>query len=151
MTIFAKIIAGELPASIVYRDDICIAFLDIHPVARGHVLVSPLQSVSRLDELDLDTRSHLWEVARKIATAQREGLGSLAQHFLVNDGPGASQTVPHVHIHVIPRYKGDRVRTIARMIMHIGVLVLSPPINAKKRLELDAIAKKITAALGQSD
>ncbi len=149
MTIFAKIISGELPASVVHRDDTCIAFMDIHPLARGHVLVCPLKSASRLDELDLPTRSHLWEVARKVAAAQRIALGSHAQHFLVNDGKGANQTVPHVHIHVIPRYAGDRMWTVAKMIIHVGILALSPPINAKKRQELDDIARRISTTLMQ--
>ncbi len=147
MTIFAKIISGELPASIVHRDHHCIAFMDIHPMARGHVLVCPLTAVPRLDELDRETRAHLWEVSRNVAIAQRAALGSHAQHYLVNDGPGANQTVPHVHIHVIPRYAGDRLKTVARMIMHIGVLVLSPPISARKRQELDTMAAEISAAL----
>ncbi len=149
MTIFSKIISGELPASVVHRDEQCIAFLDIHPMSRGHILVCPLTAVSRLDFFCLETRSHLWEVARKVAVAQREGLGSHAQHYLVNDGRGANQTVPHVHIHVIPRYAGDRLRTVAKMIMHIGVLAISPPISAKKRRELDDIAADVIAALSR--
>lgn len=147
MTIFESIIAGQLPASVVHRDERCIAFMDIHPMAKGHILVCPLQALPHLDQLDLTMRSHLWEVARKVAGAQRRALGSQAQHYLVNDGRAANQTVPHVHIHVIPRYRGDRLRTVARMIMHVGILVLSPPISAEKRRQLDALAAKVSKAL----
>ncbi len=151
MTLFQRIAAGELPASFVHRDAHCMAFMDIHPMSPGHVLVCPLQGVARLDELDLELRSRLWELARRIGVAQRASLGSLAQHLLVNDGPGASQTVPHVHIHVIPRYRGDRLRTVARMITHIGVLLAAPPISQTKRRRLDAQAARLSEALAAVD
>lgn len=147
MTIFEKIAQGALPASMVYRDDKAMAFMDIHPVSPGHTLICPLNGVSRLDQLDDDVRAHLWELARKVAKAQREALGSQAQHFLVNDGAEANQTVPHVHIHVIPRYKGDRITTILKMILHLVVLAIAPPVSAKIRRRLDEEATKIKAAL----
>ena len=112
MTIFDHLIAGALPASFVHQDERCVAFMDISPITPGHVLVVPRQSVATLDALDAEARAHLWEVARKVGVAQRQALGSVAQHLLVNDGPGASQSVPHVHIHVIPRYGGDTLRTV---------------------------------------
>ncbi len=151
MTLFERIAAGELPASFVHRDERCMAFMDIHPMSRGHVLVCPLQGVARLDELDLALRSQLWELARRIAVAQRDGLGSVAQHLLVNDGPGASQTVPHVHIHVIPRYRGDRWRTLARIIAHVGVLLAAPPISAARRARLDEQAALLRESLARVD
>jgi histidine triad (HIT) family protein len=79
-SIFDHIIAGRLPASFVHRDAHCVAFMDINPVSRGHVLVVPLQSVATLDELDPQTLPRLWEVALRVGRAQRAGLGSLAQH-----------------------------------------------------------------------
>ncbi len=147
MTLFERIIAGELPASEVYRDDLCIAFMDIHPMASGHVLVCPLQGSARMSDLPPPTRTHLWAVADRIASAQRRALGSIAQHLLVNDGPGASQSVPHVHIHVIPRYRGDRLRTVLRIIAHIAVLNLPLPISRRQRKRLDRQAQVIAAAL----
>lgn len=147
MTLFERIAAGELPASFVHRSDRCMAFMDIHPISPGHVLVCPLEGVSRLDELSEDLRSELWELARRVAQAQRQALGSLAQHFLVNDGREASQTVPHVHIHVIPRYPGDRFRAVSRIIAHIGVLAISPPISARRRRALERQAAAIREAL----
>ncbi len=147
MSIFDRIIDGSLPASIVHRDERCIAFMDINPITSGHVLVVPLQSVATLDEVDSTTRAHLWEVARRVGAAQRAGLGSLAQHFLVNDGKDASQTVPHVHIHVIPRYGKDTVHTITRMIWHVSTLMIRRPETAARRQRLDALARKIADAL----
>ena len=148
MTLFERIIAGELPASEVHRDAACIAFMDIHPMGRGHVLVCPLIGVSTLKELNAPLRAHLWEVAQQIALAQQQALGSIAQHFLVNDGRGASQSVPHVHLHVIPRYRGDRWRTLGRIALHIGIIALAPPISAAARQRLDEQAAAIRAALG---
>lgn len=146
-TIFDRIIAGELPVSWVYQDAVCVAFMDIHPMSRGHVLVVPRLSRPTLSELDAATRSHLWEVAERIGAAQRRALGSRAQHLLVNDGKAASQTVPHVHIHVIPRYGHDALRTIAQILWHIGTLALPHREDAARRRRLDAQAAQIRAAL----
>ena len=98
MSIFDHIIAGDLPANFVHRDDICVAFMDINPISPGHVLVVPRLSVATLAELPAEVCSHLLLLGRRIGQAQQRGLGSAAQHFLLNDGRAASQTVPHVHL-----------------------------------------------------
>jgi len=146
-SIFDHIIAGALPASFVCRDAHCVAFMDINPVSRGHVLVVPVQSVATLEELDPQVLPRLWQVAVRIGAAQRAGLGSLAQHFLVNDGKDASQSVPHVHIHVIPRYPGDTARTLRRMIWHLATLKLRRGARPALREELDGTAAAIRRAL----
>ena len=150
MTIFDRIIAGQLPASFVHRDDRCIAFMDINPMTRGHVLVVPRVSVATLDELDAPTRAHLWEVALRVGQAQRTALGSRAQHLLVNDGRAASQTVPHVHIHVIPRYPGDMLRALSRIVWHITTITIRRRERAGQRARLDALASSIQAAMPAS-
>ena len=148
MTIFDHLIAGALPASFVHQDERCVAFMDISPITPGHVLVVPRQSVATLDALDAETRAHLWEVARKVGVAQRQALGSVAQHLLVNDGPGASQSVPHVHIHVIPRYGRDSARSMARLAWHLTTLMLPYRDTPAKRARLDALAAAIAGAIG---
>jgi len=150
MTIFDRIIAGQLPASFVYQDDICVAFLDINPMTRGHTLVVPRRSVPTLDLLDAAARAHLFEVVQKVSAAQRKGLGSLAQHLLVNDGKDASQSVPHVHIHVMPRYGGDMLHTVARMIWHVTTLAIPRRETSERRAELDLIAKKISDEIAKT-
>lgn len=147
MTIFDHLMAGSLPVSFVHQDAHCVAFMDINPINRGHVLVVPRQSVATLDELDAAVRAHLWEVARQVGQAQRQALGSLAQHLLLNDGKAASQTVPHVHIHVIPRYRGDTVRTLGRLVWHIGTMLLRKGVGEVRRRELDDLARQIAAAM----
>lgn len=150
MTIFSRIIAGDLPASVVYRDDRCMAFLDIAPMTAGHTLVIPLQPVQHLAELDDATLAHVWRVAREVGAAQRTALGSAAQHFLVNDGRAASQSVPHVHIHVIPRYRGDGLRAVSRMIWHATTLAVPRPETRRRRARLDALAARIADAMPDS-
>lgn len=147
MTVFDRIIQGQLPASLVHEDDVCIAFMDINPINHGHVLVVPRRSVATLAELDIGQRAHLWEVAQRIGAAQRLGLGSSAQHLMVNDGKAASQTVPHVHIHVIPRYGGDTLRTVVRLIWHVATIVMPRRETASRRRRLDSAAAAIRAAL----
>jgi len=147
MTIFERLLAGQLPASFVYRDERCAAFLDINPITRGHVLVVPRQSVATLAELDPALRNHLWETAHRIGLAQQRALGSRAQHFLVNDGRAASQTVPHVHIHVVPRYGGDTLHTLARMFWHVTTITLPRRETESRRRPLDQLAAAIAAAM----
>lgn len=140
MTVFEQLIAKKRPASFVHEDRACIAFMDINPITPGHVLVVPRQAVVTLAELDAATRQHLWEVAHRIGLAQQKALGSHAQHFLVNDGKAASQTVPHAHIHVIPRRRGDTVRAVTRLIWHVTTLLVPRPETATRRMRLDAQA-----------
>lgn len=147
MTVFDHIIAGNLPASQVHEDELCVAFLDIRPLSRGHTLVVPRKSVAELKDLNKKTRAHLWEVGHRIAAAQQAGLGSVAQHFLLNDGKGASQSVPHVHLHVIPRYEGDGIGTVARMIWHIAMLPFPPREKASDRVQFDRDAADIAAQM----
>ncbi len=147
MTIFDRLISGQLPASYVYQDDRCVAFMDINPISRGHVLVVPRLSKPTLAELDPALSNHLWQVAQRIALAQQRGLRSKAQHFLVNDGKAASQTVPHVHLHVIPRYAGDTLQTLSKLIWHITTLTIRRPETAARRQRLDELARLIREQL----
>lgn len=142
-TIFDRIIDGSLPASLIHRDELCVAFLDINPITTGHTLVVPRQSVATLAELPQATRAHLWEVVQRIGHAQRQGLGSAAQHLLVNDGKAASQTVPHVHIHVIPRHGRDTLRTLSRLFWHVTTLTVPRRETPARRARLDAVAARI--------
>jgi len=147
MTVFDRIIAGQLPASFVHQDPTCVAFLDINPITRGHVLVVPRRSVATLAELDAATRAALLETAQRIGLGQQRGLGSRAQHLLVNDGRAASQTVPHVHLHVIPRYGSDTLHTLGRLFWHVTTLTLPRPETAARRRRLDQVAAAIRAGM----
>lgn len=146
-TIFERILRRELPASFVHEDERCAAFMDIRPIAPGHVLVVSRQAVATLTELDAETRAHLFEIAHRIGLAQQEALGSRGQHVLVNDGRAASQTVPHVHVHVVPRYGGDTIAALGGLAWHLTTLVLPKPESKARRRKLDDQARAINAAL----
>lgn len=100
MTIFSKVLSGELPSDKVYEDDRCIAFRDIAPQAPTHILVIPRKPIARLSEAedsDGPLLGHLMLVAARVAKSQ----GLSDSRLVVNDGAGAGQTVFHLHIHVI--------------------------------------------------
>lgn len=100
MTIFSKILSGELPADKLYEDDQCVAFRDVAPQAPTHILVIPRKPIARLsdaEESDGPLLGHLMLIASKVAKA--EGLSDA--RLVINDGAGAGQTVFHLHVHVL--------------------------------------------------
>lgn len=106
--IFCKILAGELSASFVYRDEHCTAFMDIQPVNPGHVLVVPNAHAARLSELNPGAGGQLFQLGQRIAAAlYASGLPCEGVNFFLADGEPAGQEVFHVHLHVFPRFDGD--------------------------------------------
>lgn len=100
-TIFKKIIDGEIPATIVYEDGECLAFRDVRAQAPTHILVIPRKEISGVDAIadeDQSLLGHIWTVIPKIAKA--EGL-TTGYRVVVNNGPDAGQTVPHLHFHIL--------------------------------------------------
>ena len=105
--LFCKIGAGEIPAEKVYENERALAFLDIRPLARGHVLVIPKAHAARFADL-LPADAHaLVDVAQHAARRLERGLGVEGFTLAVNDGRPAGQEVLHVHLHVVPRSEGD--------------------------------------------
>jgi histidine triad (HIT) family protein len=105
--LFCKIAKGEVPASIVFQDEVCLAFMDIYPVTRGHCLLIPKKHFTNLLDVDLDVLSHL---ALRLAELTRKVQSGLKPEGILNaaaNGPGAGQDIPHLHFHIIPRNKGD--------------------------------------------
>lgn len=102
MTLFERIAAGQIPATLVYEDDVAIAFRDINPVAPVHVLVIPRKPIPRLSEAtaeDAALLGHLLGVCA--AVARQEGLVEGGYRVVTNNGEAAGQTVPHLHLHVL--------------------------------------------------
>jgi diadenosine tetraphosphate (Ap4A) HIT family hydrolase len=95
--VFSRIIAGELPGTFVWRDDRCVAFLSINPIATGHTLVVPVEEVDHWLDADADLVTHLFDVTRVIGLAQREAFACRRIGVII-----AGYEVPHAHIHVIP-------------------------------------------------
>jgi diadenosine tetraphosphate (Ap4A) HIT family hydrolase len=96
-TIFSRIIAGEIPATFVHRDDRCVAFMSINPLARGHVLVVPIDEIDHWIDAPADLVSHLFGVAHRIGRAQQQAFRCARVGLII-----AGYEVPHAHIHVIP-------------------------------------------------
>ncbi|MCU7650789.1 HIT family protein [Pseudomonas piscis] len=117
--IFCQIIAGALPAAVIYRDEHCMAFMDVHPLGPGHVLLIPQSHVEKLDQLPGFVRQHLYQVFDGLVPAQRRaGFGVEGTHLLVNDGRATNQHIPHAHMHLIPRRSGDGLGFAARLLLH---------------------------------
>ncbi len=106
--IFCQIIAGELDAEEVWRDDDTVAFLDHRPVFRGHVLVCPTRHVETLLELPVELMQPLLSTAQRVASAMGPALGAQGTFVAMNNV--VSQSVPHLHVHVVPRSRGDGLR-----------------------------------------
>ena len=106
--IFCDILAGVAPAQFVYRDELCVAFMDIRPINPGHVLVVPHIHAPMLSELDPAVVGHMLQVAQRVDAALRaSGLQCEGVNLFLADGRPAGQEVMHVHLHVIPRFHGD--------------------------------------------
>jgi diadenosine tetraphosphate (Ap4A) HIT family hydrolase len=109
--VFCAIEAGRAEASLVYADDTVIAFMDIRPITPGHLLVVPRGHAAHLEDLDENTGAAMWRVAHRIARAMRgSGLRVEGVNLFLADGEAAGQEVFHVHLHVLPRYRGDGFR-----------------------------------------
>jgi len=107
MNIFEKIVNREIPATIVYEDEDTLAFMDISPIIKGHTLVIPKTCYDPVTETPDEVLTKLILLAKRIAAAQMKGLGADGVNIIQNNGAAAGQEVPHLHIHVIPRFEGD--------------------------------------------
>jgi histidine triad (HIT) family protein len=106
--VFCQIVARTLPAEIVFEDQCCLAFLDQRPLFPGHTLLVPRQHVDVLADLPDELLAPLMAGARLLARAVEAGLGAGGSFVAVNNK--ISQSVPHLHIHIVPRRAGDGLR-----------------------------------------
>jgi histidine triad (HIT) family protein len=108
--LFCKIVAGDIPATIVAEDERTIAFMDINPATRGHALVIPRAHTRDVHEISTADLEAVAAAAQRLAARQRERLGADGVNLINSNGPAAWQTVFHFHLHVIPRYDGDPLK-----------------------------------------
>ena len=101
--IFCKIANGEIPSKTIYEDDIVRVFLDINPMATGHTLIVPKKHFTDLDDIDLETITHIMKVAKDIKKKLEEKLGAKGIKLVQNNG--VLQDVKHYHLHLIPDCK----------------------------------------------
>lgn len=132
--VFCKIVKGEVPSMKVYEDEHTLAFLDIHPLAKGHTLVVPKTHARLVQDLDADDASALFEACYYLTDAIQAAVDAPATTFAVNNGKEAGQEVPHVHVHLVPRWEGDAAGPV-------HALFKARPTVTKE--ELVAVAKAI--------
>lgn len=128
-TIFSRIIAGEIPGTFVYRDDHCVAFMSINPLARGHVLVVPIEEIDHWIDASPELVAHLFSVTHRIGRAQKQAFDCERVGVII-----AGYEVPHAHIHVIPTD-------------HMGQLSFDNAASSVDPGELEAAAAAIRAEL----
>ena len=132
--LFCAIVAQEAEASIVWSDEDFVSFLDVRPLFKGHVLLVPRQHVATLPELPAALGGPFLAAAQRLATAMVDGLGAQGSFVAMNNT--VSQSVPHLHCHVVPRTKGDGLRGF-----------FWPRTKYADTAERDAWAARISAAL----
>lgn len=133
--IFCKIINKEIPSVKIYEDDKTFAFLDINPANQGHTLIIPKQHAELLIELDDDYAERIMKTAKLIDKKLRKGLKCEAITLALSDGKQAGQEVPHVHLHLIPRYSEDKIK------------IYFPSKHKATKEELEKTAEKIRRAI----
>jgi len=128
-TVFTKIIEGELPGVFVWRDERCVAFLSINPIATGHTLIVPIEEVDHWVDGSPELVAHLFEVTRVIGVAQRDAFGCDRVGVIL-----AGYEVPHAHVHVIPT-------------RDMSDLSFANAATSVPRSDLEAAAERIRGAL----
>lgn len=128
-TVFTRIIQGEIPGTFVHRDDRCVAFLSINPLAHGHTLVIPIEEYDHWIDMPADLAAHLFAVSHRIGRAQEAAFGCERVGVII-----AGYEVPHAHIHLVPTND-------------MAQLSFANAAASVSRDELDAAAAAIVAAL----
>ncbi len=106
-TLFTRILNKQIPAEMLYEDDQCMVILDIAPVNKGHALVISRNEYETIGDCPDEELAHLMAVVKRTAAQLEEQLGADGYNVLINNRPPSGQEVPHLHIHVIPRFSGD--------------------------------------------
>ena len=113
--LICDIVQHRIPSHVVYEDEDTVAFLDIRPVARGHTLLVPRAHAARVEDLTQSQSEALFRALHAVLAPIREAVNADATTIGVNNGPGSGQEIQHVHIHIIPRRRGDRGGIVQRL------------------------------------
>ena len=111
-TIFEKLLSGELPCAKVYEDDLVFAFMDAGQVNDGHVIVASKKPYETILDIDEETTQRLFLVAKRIAHVVQDVFKAEGITLLQANKDAGWQSVPHIHVHVLPRYKNDGVELV---------------------------------------
>lgn len=132
--LFCRIVSGELPATVVYEDDDSVAFLDHRPLFHGHTLLVPREHVETLGELSSKIVAPYFEAAQLLSRAVESGMDAEGTFVAMNNR--VSQSVPHLHVHVVPRRKKDGLKGF-----------FWPRTKYKDDEEMEEVKQKIITAL----
>lgn len=135
-SIFTKIIKREIPAYIIYEDDLIISFLDISQTTKGHTLVITKNEYKNIFEVPEDIFMHLFKIVQKVSWAVNKAFNPIGLNLLNNNHEIAGQTVFHYHVHIIPRYTKDDI-----------TIKLPNHMNDVSKTDLELIKEKIIAEL----
>ncbi len=116
--IFCRIAGGEIPAEIVAKDEQTVAFLDIAPLADGHTVIVPARHVATIEEMDAGEAHALFRAVQRLAGPVRRAVGAAGNTIGINDGAATGQTIPHVHVHIVPRREGDGAGSVHTIFRH---------------------------------
>jgi histidine triad (HIT) family protein len=105
--IFCKIVAGQVPCCKVFEDNRALAFMDIMPLNKGHLLVVPKDHSENIFEIDDDLYGHLMSLISRLAKAVKAAVQPDGMNIMQLNGRAGNQVVPHLHIHIVPRWTGD--------------------------------------------
>lgn len=129
--IFCKIINGEIPTEKVYEDEENVGFLDANPISPGHTVVIPKVHVAKITDMNDERVSTLFNAVKRTAGHVEKGIGAEGLNIGINHGEKAGQAIPHIHVHIIPRFEGDKGGSV-------HMIVRNPP-----QEDLSTIAGKI--------
>lgn len=138
---FCRIASGLAPASIVYENRNLMAFMDLHPANVGHVLVIPREHLATIYEAPEDILAQLFMLVKRVAVALRREVRADGISILQFNEAAAGQSVGHLHVHIIPRFKGDAISRF------VGAMLGSIGFEKAERQSLDEMAEKIKEKL----
>jgi histidine triad (HIT) family protein len=132
--IFCKVITGKIEARIISQNEKAIAFLDAFPLTAGHTIVIPKAHYSKVQDMDRQHSSAMFDLLWQISSAVEKAVGLTASTIAIHNGKEAGQEVLHVHIHIIPRHSGDGAGPVHSMFKNRSMFSSE---------ELDSILNKI--------
>jgi histidine triad (HIT) family protein len=113
--IFCKLVAGKIPARVIMQNESAIAFLDAFPLAAGHTLIIPKSHYVKLQDMSEQDAIAVFETTWKVADAVEQGSQVNASTIAIHNGSDAGQEIPHMHVHIVPRKRGDGAGAIHSM------------------------------------
>jgi histidine triad (HIT) family protein len=116
--VFCKIVKGDIKPHKVFEDKQTLAFLDANPLAKGHTLIIPKIHVSKLEKLDTNTAEAFFRTIHKLVAPIQKAVGAPATTITINNGKESGQEIPHVHAHIVPRFKCNKGGSIHSMMGH---------------------------------